>query len=158
MSQRFNDRSYEIFAVDFDGVLCRGAWPEIGEPLKYNIELVIELRRRGNKIILWSCRTGHQLEQAVEWCRERGLEFDAVNENLLESVIAYGGDTRKIFADCYIDDKALVVDEDTDAAVRERQALFLKLNTPNWSKTVEERIADGEIDPEYFFEGGGHMT
>ena len=46
------------------------------------------------------------MKDAVEWCMEYGLEFDAVNENLQEMIEWHGNDCRKIFADVYIDDKA----------------------------------------------------
>lgn len=100
-------RKYTIYAVDFDGTLCESVWPDIGAP---NMALIEHLKRRraqGNKTILWTCRTGERLENAVEWCKTYGLEFDAVNENLPESIEQYGGDGRKIHADVYIDDKAV---------------------------------------------------
>lgn len=61
----------------------------------------------GSRIILNSCRTGEALEKAVQFCKENGLEFDRVNENLPELIEAYGEDSRKISADYYIDDKAI---------------------------------------------------
>lgn len=146
----FTKRNYTIFAVDFDGVLCENKWPEIGAPLEHNLCFIKELRRLGNKVILWTCRSGLRLDHAIEWSRERGLEFDAVNENLIEAVVAFGGDTRKIYADYYIDDKAVLMNDD------QSQMMFSKPNEkrPFWSKTIEQRIADGEIDPAYFFERG----
>lgn len=96
-----------VIAVDFDGTLCKSAWPEIGEE---NHKLIIHLRQQaaeGARLILWTCRCGDMLEAAVEWCRERGLEFDTVNENLPELIGLYGNDCRKINADIYIDDKAV---------------------------------------------------
>lgn len=53
----------------------------------------------------WTCRVGERLQEAVEWCRGYGLEFDAVNENLPEIIECFGTDTRKVCADIYIDDK-----------------------------------------------------
>ena len=99
-------RAYSIIAVDFDGCLCTNAWPGIGEA---NHDLISRLKFRratGDKLILWTCREGKALDEAVEWCRARGLEFDAVNENLPELIERYGGDCRKISADEYWDDKA----------------------------------------------------
>jgi hypothetical protein len=99
-------RDYKIIAVDFDGCLCTNAWPEIGEP---NTKLIYRLKFRrahGDKLILWTCREGDKLREAVEWCRKHHLEFDAVNENLPEMNALYGNDSRKIGADRYIDDKA----------------------------------------------------
>ena len=97
---------YQIIAVDFDGTLCTDCFPKIGQPNTALIELLKGLRRQGRQIILWTCRCGNQLEEAVEWCRKWELEFDAVNENLPEIIERYGSDGRKIYADVYIDDKS----------------------------------------------------
>ena len=101
------NRKYTIYAVDFDGTLCESVFPGIGEPNIALITHLIKRRKQGNKIILWTCRVGERLQEAVDWCRGYGLEFDAVNENLPEMVEKWGGDTRKILADVYIDDKAV---------------------------------------------------
>lgn len=101
-------RDYKIIAVDFDGTLtCNGRWPSIGEP---NIALITALRNRkqkGDKLILWTCREGTLLDKAILWCEEQGLVLDAVNANLPEIIAGYGNDSRKIFADWYIDDKSM---------------------------------------------------
>lgn len=65
-------------AVDFDGTLCKHRYPEIGEPLTEGIEFIKSLRKLGVKIYLDTMRSGKELEEAVEWCKERGLEFDGV--------------------------------------------------------------------------------
>lgn len=97
-----------IFAVDFDGTLSLGVpWPELGEPNKALFEALIREKAAGARMILYTCRNGEHLEAAVEYCRAQGLEFDTVNENLPELIEAYGGDTRKINADIYLDDKAI---------------------------------------------------
>ena len=95
-----------IIAVDFDGTLCASAFPDIGAPNIPLIDLLIARRRNGCRVLLWTCRVGEQLEAAVSWCRMFGLEFDAVNENLPEINDLYGNETRKIYADVYLDDKA----------------------------------------------------
>ena len=95
----------KIIAVDFDGTLCENKWPEIGAA---NWDLIYYLRswqEQGAKLILWSCRSGDQLDEAVRWCELNGLRFDAVNENLPESIELFGEDTRKVFANEYIDDR-----------------------------------------------------
>lgn len=99
-------RDYKIYAVDFDGTLCRDEFPNIGEPNSILIEYLKELRKVGGKVILWTCRVGRKLDEAVEWCKEKGLEFDAINSNLPEVLAFYGREGRKIYADFYIDDKA----------------------------------------------------
>lgn len=96
-----------IIAVDFDKTLSMAKWPEVGEPNVELFEHLINQKASGDRIILWSCRTGEILDAAVEFCRENGLEFDAVNENLPELIEQYGNDCRKISADYYIDDKAI---------------------------------------------------
>jgi len=93
-----------IIAVDFDGTLCENKWPDIGEPNSKLIEYLKRQKAEGNKIILWTCRSGERLEKAVIWCAEQGLMFDALNENLPEIVEKFGGESRKIFAHIYIDD------------------------------------------------------
>ncbi len=102
-------RDYKIIAVDFDGCLCKNAWPEIGEPNTELIERLKKFRAAGHKAILWTCREGTALSKAVEWCKGFGLEFDAINENLPEMNAMYGNDSRKIGADEYWDDKAVTV-------------------------------------------------
>ncbi len=94
-----------VIATDFDGTICENKYPEIGEP-RYNTILYLkEKQKKGAKIILWTCRVDELLDAAVKWCRNQGLIFDAVNENLPEIIAEFGGDTRKIFANEYIDDR-----------------------------------------------------
>lgn len=97
-----------IYAVDFDGTLCEDAYPEIGAPRTEIIEKCKHIQAAGGKLILWTCRTGHMLEEAIKWTGRQGLSWDAINENLPERIEEYGGDCRKISADFYIDDKAEV--------------------------------------------------
>ena len=102
----------KVIAVDFDGTLCENAWPEIG---KEHWPVIRELRRRqadGDRIILWTCRTGEMLENAVEWCKIHGIRFDAINSNLPERIALYGDNPRKVSADEYWDDRAVIVNGD----------------------------------------------
>lgn len=97
----------EIFAIDFDGTLCEYAWPGIGKPHNDIIDWAKRLRKDGHKLILWTCRCGMPLIDAVVWCADHGLFFDAINDNLEENKRRYGGDTRKVLADYYVDDRAV---------------------------------------------------
>jgi len=99
----------KVIAVDFDGCLCANQWPRIGAANNNAIRALIRLREQGARVILWTCRTGARLEEAVAWCERRGLTFDAVNDNLPDRVAQYGGDTRKVSADEYWDDLAVTV-------------------------------------------------
>lgn len=94
-----------IYAVDFDGTLSFGRFP--GDPNDNLFQFLKAEQERGARLILNTCRTGDDLAVAVEYCRDHGLEFEFVNENLPELIELYGGDTRKINADFYIDDKAV---------------------------------------------------
>lgn len=97
-------------AVDFDGCLAANAWPGIGEPNIQLIEALMVFRRQGGELILWTCREGAELDNAVNWCWGNfGLKFDALNENLPAWKAMFGNDTRKLGADYYIDDKAVCV-------------------------------------------------
>ena len=95
----------KITAVDFDGTLFENKWPEIGAPNKKLIKYLLDKQSRGEIIILNTCRVGPMLIDAVFKCGEQGLTFDYVNENAPEIIEMFGGDTRKIYADEYIDDK-----------------------------------------------------
>lgn len=99
-----------VIAVDFDGTLCRSAYPDIGEPNRSLIERLIEMQGAGWLLILWTCREGELLEKAVKWCSEQGLTFDAVNDNVRQLKEMYGNDPRKVGADIYIDDKNVLID------------------------------------------------
>lgn len=98
---------FNVYAVDFDGTICKSKWPGLGPANEDVIRYIKRIQSYGNKIILWTCRTGKMLEDAVNFCREHGLYFDAVNENIPECIELYGGNSRKICADYYVDDKAV---------------------------------------------------
>lgn len=96
-----------IWAVDFEGTITvRSKFPDFGKPNISVIELLKMARLQGVRLILWTCRYGNYLTDAVEWCKDYGLEFDAVNENVPEAIEYLGRDTRKVIADLYIDDKS----------------------------------------------------
>ena len=97
-----------IIAIDFDGTICQNKYPEIGEPMPLAIESIKELRERGHDLILWTCRQGEQLDEAVRWCKEHGIPFDLVNEHEPNNLRAFGGVAgNKVFANIYIDDRNL---------------------------------------------------
>lgn len=94
-----------IIAVDFDGTIVQHAYPKIGEPLLFAFETLRELQKQEHQLILWTYRSGKELEQAVAFCREQGVEFYAVNKNYPEEVYDEQAISRKILADVYIDDR-----------------------------------------------------
>ena len=91
-----------IIAVDFDDTLRID-----GEP---NLRLMADLvgaQKNGHIVILWSCRTGQRLADAIRFCAIHGLRFNCVNDNHISVVKRFGYNPRKIYADIYIDDKAI---------------------------------------------------
>lgn len=100
-----------IIAVDFDGTLCDDEYPEIGKAHTVLIEQLKNCKKDGNKLILWTCREGEHLENALNFCYKHGLSFDAINDNLQENIKKYHGKyTRKIYANIYLDDHSMLPD------------------------------------------------
>ena len=97
----------KAIAIDFDGCLCKNAWPDIGEPNRDVIQAALEEKHCGTALILWTCRAGDLLDAALAACSEWGLTFDAANENLSERIEHYGTESRKVSADEYWDDCAV---------------------------------------------------
>jgi len=91
-------------AVDFDGTIVEHEYPRIGKEKLFAFQTLKELEKLGAALILWTFRTGRELEEAVEYCRQNGLEFYAVNKNYPEEIFDERV-SRKIDADIFIDDK-----------------------------------------------------
>ncbi len=91
-------------AVDFDGTIVEHEYPKIGEEKLFAIETLKQIQKQGHQLILWTYRTGPELNDAVEYCKKRGLEFYAVNKNYPEEVLD-DNTPRKLSADLFIDDR-----------------------------------------------------
>lgn len=91
-------------AVDFDGTIVEHEYPGIGKEILFAFQTLKELNKLGANLILWTFRTGKELEEAVEYCRKNGVEFYAVNKNYPEEIFDETV-SRKINADIFIDDK-----------------------------------------------------
>lgn len=96
-----------IYAVDFDGTLCDECYPGIGRAHNHIIDWLIMQKRMGAFLILWTMREGERLQEAVAWCAEHGLVFDAVNDNAPFMIEWFGCNPRKVFANYYLDDHNL---------------------------------------------------
>ena len=93
-------------AVDFDGTIVEHRYPKIGKELLFATQTLRMLIEDRHKLILWSVREGKLLEEAVEWCRERGIEFYAVNKDFPEEDLEKNQHfSRKLKADIWIDDR-----------------------------------------------------
>ncbi len=175
--------SEKIIAVDFDGTLCENAWPEIGEPRRAVIDYILAEQRKGARLILWTNRSGASLNAAVKWSAGQGIVFDAVNENLPDMIEYFGSDCRKIFANEYIDDRAIplpgahgglsvfeLVNEAHANAVKHgfwdtppEFGTSIALIHSELSEALEEvragnRIRPGDEIPAVYYSGGGYVA
>ena len=92
-------------AVDFDGTIVEHRYPDIGREIPFAIDTLKMLTKEGHRLILWSVREGDLLNEAVEWCRERGLEFYAVNKDYPEEKPNDTNYSRKLKVGMFIDDR-----------------------------------------------------
>lgn len=96
-----------LIAVDFDGTIVTHEYPKIGREIPFAIDTLKRLQSEfHHQLVLWTMRDGKELDEAVEYCRARGLEFYAVNASYPEEVFEPGM-SRKVNADLFIDDRSL---------------------------------------------------
>ena len=97
-----------LIAVDFDGTIEKHKYPAIGAEIPFAIETLKKLAAEKHKLILWSVREGKLLDEAVEFCRQRGLEFYAINRDYPEEEKGQNNHySRKLKVDLFIDDRNL---------------------------------------------------
>ncbi|MCH3995491.1 MAG: hypothetical protein LKE54_10725 [Prevotella sp.] len=96
-------------AVDFDGTIVEHKYPEIGPEIPFATQTLRMLIQDHHRLILWSVREGKLLQDAIDWCRERGVEFWAVNRDYPEEngTVNNNHFSRKIKADLFIDDRQI---------------------------------------------------
>jgi len=94
----------KTIAVDFDGTIVENRYPKIGNPVLFAIETLHHLQEDGHLLILWTYRTGKELDEAVTFCKQKGIKFYAVNKSYPEEIFD-GSMSRKIQADIFIDDR-----------------------------------------------------
>jgi hypothetical protein len=92
-------------AVDFDGTIVEHKYPEIGKEIMFALHTLRALQEQGHQLILWTYRSGSELDEAVEYCRRNGVEFYAINSSYPEEEFDEDYDSRKIDADIFIDDR-----------------------------------------------------
>jgi len=96
-----------IIAIDFDGTIVQNKYPEIGMLQPYSVKVINKLYDE-HYIIIWTSRSGDMLLNAINFLLEKGIKFHRVNASNPQNIEIYGGqDTRKIFANTYIDDRNL---------------------------------------------------
>ncbi len=97
-------KNTKILAIDFDGTIVEDAYPKIGKPRLFAFETLLKLQEKGHRLILWTYRSGRKLQESVDFCKENGIEFYAVNKSYPEEVLNHTI-SRKIHADIFIDDR-----------------------------------------------------
>ena len=104
MEQQFINNNSKTIAIDFDGTIVEHQYPRIGKEMLFAFATIKELQKKGHKLILHTYRTGALLDEAVEYCKQNGVEFYAVNKNYPDEEL--NADTRrKLNADIFIDDR-----------------------------------------------------
>lgn len=129
----------KTIAVDFDGTLCENSFPEIGRPRPGVIDFVKKRAAEGVKIILHTCRENGErralLDEALKWCAGQNIPIYAVNENPDNDYgrrFGVAGVGRKVYADLYIDDKAInAADIEQGATLPERY--FIHCTVKGWN-------------------------
>ena len=94
-----------LIAVDFDGTIVKHKYPEIGHLVPGALEGIRELQANGHQVSLYTCRTGDELTHAVRFLQLHDMEFHSINYNRWDDEFGTGG--IKMYADIYIDDKAV---------------------------------------------------
>ncbi|CAM4266572.1 BT0820 family HAD-type phosphatase [Gillisia hiemivivida] len=94
----------KTIAVDFDGTIVENRYPKIGKPILFALETLLHLQKEGHLLILWTYRSGKELQEAVEFCKQKGIVFYAVNKSYPEELYDESL-SRKIQADIFIDDR-----------------------------------------------------
>lgn len=103
------------YAIDFDGTIVEHEFPAIGKGKPLIVEMMRRIHKKGDVIIIWTCRAGKYLEEAIKFLKDNDIPFDYVNEN---PEVTFEYQSPKIFANWYIDDRAMNVD-DAESVVRE---------------------------------------
>lgn len=129
-----------IIAVDFDGTIVEHEYPLIGKERPFAIETLKMLIKDRHRLILWSVREGELLEEAVQWCRDRGVEFYAVNKDFPEEQGTSNNKyfSRKVKADLFIDDRNIG-------------------GLPDWG-TIYQMIKENKTYRDYIMERRGEYT
>jgi len=129
-------------AVDFDGTIVEHRYPEIGEEIPFAIDTLKMLIKDHHRLILWSVREGKLLEDAVNWCRERGVEFYAVNRDYPEETLDNNQHfSRKLKVDLWIDDRNIGGLPDWGTIYR------MVSHHKTWEDIINEELRRAQLTP-----------
>lgn len=121
-----------VICIDFDGTITeKNIFPEIGKAREHAFEAIRHFQELGHKCILWTCRYGQSLIEAINWLSKNNVKMDAYNENL------YPLQSRKIVADVYIDDKNVFMVDNVDWYKIEEYILSMENKE---TKIIKDRV------------------
>ena len=106
---QMNKRKF-VIAIDFDGTIVENTYPTIGNIKQDVVEVIKTLIFKDNcEIIIWTCREGKYLQDAIKFLNKNFIPYHYINDNCnwAKETFSYNANCRKIFADLYIDDKAI---------------------------------------------------
>jgi len=125
-----------ILAIDFDGTIVEHEFPEIGKEIPGALQTLKQLKAVGCHLILWTCREGKPLSDAVLWLRKNGVEFDVYNQNFNP---APDFNPKKVYADIYFDDRNFKPLDGPMDAMMWTQLLAKALGMTNGTKKIHTR-------------------
>lgn len=134
-------------AVDFDGTIVENCFPEIGEERPFAVDVLKKFREEHHVLILWTVRNGAYLDEALKWCEERGLTFDAVNTHYFEEgeTCDRSSFSNKVNAHLFIDDRNL-------GGVPDWTTIYRQVNSGNaFSRIVLDAQKEKSAQPQNIF-------
>ena len=94
-----------VVAIDFDGTITEETNSNIIGTIKENAKETIKwMKDNGCFLILWTCRTGTGLDDAINFLKRKEIKFDTINKN---APFLDFPTSSKIFANAYIDNRNL---------------------------------------------------
>lgn len=94
-----------VIAVDFDNTIAYNTkYPGVGSEVKHALASLTLLQKAGNKVIIWTVRSGSGLENAKKWFKENNFTPDGYNH--LKGQDSYST-SPKLDYDYVIDEKAV---------------------------------------------------
>jgi len=112
---KFSKKRRNSFSFDYDDTIIVDG--EINEDV---VKVMRYLKAKGQLVILETCRSGQMLDEAIDVLRRNKIPFDEVNVNS-----DFETNSRKIFADIKVDNRAINVKDVLDLMVAD---------IPDWSE------------------------
>lgn len=100
-------------AIDFDGTITKSRDDNFGKyEMRENCkDVLLRLYATGRVHFgLWTCRTGKQVDTAISFLAENNVfhVFETINQSFDDILAVYDTTPRKVSADVYLDDRALL--------------------------------------------------